>query len=138
MRVRGDRRKPERRGGGTAIARPVEGNEPDAALSRELLAKAKVQPGTRGPVEVHHHAALGITHVTDPQYPPLATYLSLPHLMTLAMHAMTTAAIFSARSGSGADVGLGGRHLRMLCGGLAPASHVFASTLSPHQCPDGE
>lgn len=92
MRISGDRCKPERRGGGTAIARPVEGNEPDAAIDRELLAKAKVQPGTRGPVEVHHHGAVGFTRVKDPQHPTATTYLSLAHLLTIAMHAMTTAA----------------------------------------------
>jgi hypothetical protein len=51
MRIRGNRGKPERRGGGTAIARPVEGNKPDTALGRELLAEAKVQPGSRGPMK---------------------------------------------------------------------------------------
>jgi hypothetical protein len=59
------------------------GNEPHAALGCELLSKAKVQPRTRGPVEVHHHAAIGFTRVPDPQYPPVANYLSLAHLMTL-------------------------------------------------------
>jgi hypothetical protein len=49
MRVGGDRCEPERRRGGATVARPVEGNEPDAALGRKLLPKAKVQPGTRVP-----------------------------------------------------------------------------------------
>jgi hypothetical protein len=31
-------------------------------------------------VEVHHHGTTGLTHVTDPQYPPAATYLHLAHL----------------------------------------------------------
>jgi hypothetical protein len=85
VRISGNRREPERRGRGTAIARPVEGNEPDAAIGRELLAKAKVQPGTRSPVEVHHHVAARVTRITDPQHPAAATYLSLPHLTTITM-----------------------------------------------------
>jgi hypothetical protein len=85
MHISGDRREPERRGGRTALARPVEGDKPDAALGRELLSKTKVQPGTRGPVEVHHHGAIGFTRLTDPQYPPPAADLHLAHLMTLAI-----------------------------------------------------
>jgi hypothetical protein len=85
VRISGDRSEAECRGAGTAIAGPVEGNEPDAALGRQVLAKAKVQPGTRSAVEVHHHGAIGFTHITDPQYPPVATYLHLAHLLTLTM-----------------------------------------------------
>jgi hypothetical protein len=80
MRIGSDRCQPERSGSGTAIARPVEGNQPDPAPGRELLPKTQVQPGTRGPVEVHHHGAIRLTRVTNPQHPPVAAYLYLAHL----------------------------------------------------------
>jgi hypothetical protein len=64
----------------TRHSQAVEGHQPDPLLGRELFTKAKVQPGTGGPVEVHHHGAIGVTRVPDPQYPPAATYLHLAHL----------------------------------------------------------
>jgi hypothetical protein len=85
MRVGRDRCEPERRRGGTTVARPVEGNEPDAALGRKLLPKAKVQPGTRGPVQINHHGATGYTRVTHAQNPAAAIYIRLAYLMTIAM-----------------------------------------------------
>jgi hypothetical protein len=80
MRIATDRCHAERRRSGPAIPRPVEGNQPDPLPGRELLPEAKVQPGTGGPVEVHHHRAIGITSLPDPQYPAAASYLHLAHL----------------------------------------------------------
>ena len=80
MRIGSDRCEPERGRNGTAIARPVEGNQPDAALGHELLPETQVQPGTGGPVEVHDHGITGLTRVTDPQHSPAALYFHLVHL----------------------------------------------------------
>jgi hypothetical protein len=80
MRIGADRCQPERRWSGSAVARAVERDQPGPVPCRQLLPETKIQPGSRGPVEVHHYGAIGITRVTDSQDPPAANNLHLAHL----------------------------------------------------------
>jgi len=80
VRIGADRCQPERRRSGPAVTRPVEGDQPDPVPGRELLPETQVQPGRGSPVEVHHHRAIAITRVTDPQHPLTASDLHVLHL----------------------------------------------------------
>src|SRR5262245_57938262 len=76
-------------------------------------------------MEVHHHGAIGVTRVPDPQYPPATTYLHLAHLtivmppppesnerpgdysqLPVSGHALTAPGLRVARSRSVASHGL--------------------------------